>query len=154
MKQLIQRYPITSEVASFFFLLLMMVLTGMVAERLVGPHEAERMRREIVELFGRYHPFFIIVFFPWIETLLFQALPAVIGQINELKPVRRWLIIVVPFGLAHYDSGAVTGMLFNGLSAGVILGYTYLKYMPRSHYRAMLVTWMLHAAGNACAYLT
>lgn len=154
MKQLIQRYPITSEVASFFFLLLMLVLTGMVAGKLVGLHEMERISREITELFGRYYPFFLIVFLPWIETLLFQALPAVIGQIYIQQPVWRWVIIVVPFGLAHYDPSAVVGTLFNGFSGGVIFGYIYLKYMPRSHYRAMLVTWMLHAAANACAIFT
>lgn len=153
MKQLIQRYPITSEVASFFFLLFLMLLTGAAAGQLVGQREAERILREAVELFGRYHLFFLVGFFPWIETLLFQALPVVIGQIYIRQPVWRWLIIVVPFGLAHYDSSAVVGTLFNGLSGGVILGYAYLKYMPRSHYRAMLVTWMLHAAGNACAFL-
>jgi len=154
MKQLIQRYPITSEVASFFFLLSMILLTGMMAGQLAGQHEAERMLREALGLFGRYHLFFLIGFLPWIETLLFQALPAVIGQIYIRQPVWRWLIIVVPFGLVHYDPSAVLGTLFNGLSGGVILGYAYLKYMPRSHYRAMLVTWMLHAAGNACAFLT
>jgi hypothetical protein len=94
------------------------------------------------------------VFFPWIETLLFQALPAVIGQIYIRQPVWRWLIIVVPFGLAQYDPSVAVGTLFNGLGVGVILGYAYLKYMPHSHYRAILVTWMLHAAGNACAYFT
>ena len=154
MKQLIQRYPITSEVANFFFLLFMLLLTGMVAGEFVGHREAERMHREAVELFGRYHLFFLIGFFPWIETLLFQALPAVIGQIYIRQPVWRWLIIVVPFGLAHYDSSAVLGTLFNGFTGGVIFSYTYLKYMPRSHFRAMLVIWMLHAAANACAFLT
>lgn len=154
MKQFIQRYPISSEVARFFFLLLLMVLTGMVAEKLVGRHEAERMRLEFLDLFGRYYPFFIIAFLPWIETLLFQALPAVIGQIYIRQPVWRWLIVVVPFGLAHYDPSAVAGMLLNGLCGGFILGYVYLKYMPRSHYLAMLLTWMLHAASNGCALLT
>jgi hypothetical protein len=154
MKQLIQRYPLSSEVASFLFLLLMLLFTSMVADQLMGQREAERLLRETVALFGRYHVFFLVVFGPWLETLLGQALPAVIGQVYIRQPVWRWLIIVVPFGLCHYESSAVVGSLFNGLGGGIILGYVYLKYMPRSHYRAILVTWMLHASANACILLS
>lgn len=118
MKQRIQRYPIASELASFFFLLLMMLVTGFVGGQFAG-NATERINHELMTL-----------------------------------AMWRWLIIVVPFGLAHYDSSAVAGTLFNGLSGGVILGYIYLKYMTLSHYRAMLGTWLLHATANACVFLT
>jgi hypothetical protein len=152
MKQRNQRYPITSDVASFFFLLLMMLVTGFVAGLLEGAAR-DRIFIENIAGFGSYYPFFIILFFPMVETLLFQALPAVVSQIYIRQQVWRWLIIVVPFGLAHYNSEAISGTLFNGLTGGIILGYIYLKYMERSHCRAMLVTWSLHAATNACAIL-
>jgi hypothetical protein len=154
MRQLIQRYPITGEVVSFFFLLFVMLCTSMLAGQLVGRHEMERMHQELLAVFGRHYPFFLIALFPWIETLLFQALPAVIGQIYISQPAWRWLILAVPFGLVHYDSSAVVGSLFGGLSGGVILGYSYLRYMPSSHFLPMLVTWLLHALANACILLT
>jgi len=151
-KHLAQRYPAASEVAWFFVLLLMLLFVDHVATGLYGDLPGRGSFKRMSDV-GTYLAFLLIVFFPLMETLLYQGLPAWIGQCYARKRLWRWAIVVVPFGLAHYRPEAVGGSLFFGFGAGIIFGYIYLQHMTRSHARAILMTWALHAAINGCVML-
>lgn len=107
--------------------------------------------QRLEQSFGRYGVFFLVFFVTWIETLLFQSLPGLVCQLYVSSAAVRRAAMVVPFGLAHLDPATIAGSLLNGFVGGAIFAHAYLRYMQQSHYRAMLLTWLLHATSNAIA---
>lgn len=103
---------------------------------------------------GTYAPFLIGLFFPFIETLLLQALPAIIAQIYIELLWQRWALVVVPFALLHVQSVAPLASLVHGFSGGFVMGYMYIRYMNESHHKAICMTWLLHATHNLIALST
>jgi hypothetical protein len=149
MKKILQTSPYLADAAFFFLLLVCLVVSGMVAYALQSGY---LLNDELAKVTGKYTLFLLALFFPFIETLLWQFLPALIGQIYVKTAWMRWMLIVLPFALMHYASEAPLASLLNGFSGGIILGWMYLRYMNESHYKAMLLTFLLHAANNMLAF--
>jgi membrane protease YdiL (CAAX protease family) len=151
-KHLAQRYPATSEVAWFLGLLVLLLFVDHLATGLYGELPGRSPAKQVSDV-GIDLALLLIVFFPLMETLLYQGLPAWIGQCYARKRLWRWVIMVAPFGLAHYRSEAAGGSLVFGFGAGIIFGYIYFQHMARSHARAIWMTWALHAAINGWVML-
>lgn len=96
---------------------------------------------------------FVAIFFaPVIETLLFQALPAMVGRRFALSNAFLFGIVVVPFSLLHLIPAALLPSSINGFVGGLSLGLCYIVCMSRSHFHAFSVTAAVHALHNATVF--
>lgn len=133
----------------FFFLLIVAFLCAQIT--LFFMPKDYTPNSEVLNGAGKYAPFLLGLLSPLIETLLSQALPALIGQMYLKRLYQRWLIIVIPFSLLHFAAAAPLASLLHGFFGGLILGYMYFRYMDKSHYKAILMTWLLHSSINLLA---
>jgi hypothetical protein len=143
--------PYLIEIFYFSVMLCFLLISGWVVNYFMPPDYS--LNNEALKLSGGYAPLLLVVVGPMIETLLLQSLPGLIAQINNLDSWRRFLLFVLPFSVLHFIPEIPLLSLFNGLSAGVTFAFVYLRYIDKSHYKAIFATWLLHSGNNLLAFL-
>ena len=92
----------------------------------------------------------IVVFAPFFETLLFQALPVMVARRCGLPFWAQVATSVVPFAAAHFTINWSTG-LFAGIVSGFYLAFTYARWREVSFRTAFWMTAAMHAIHNGIA---
>lgn len=100
---------------------------------------------------GAVFPYFVIFLIRALETLICQALPALLLDILCVPAPTRIIAITLPFAFGHVMPDLVIPSLINGISGGLILGICYLVCQRKSCCYAIVVTLFVHAAHNAAA---
>jgi hypothetical protein len=128
-------------------------LEGLIASILVGvPLMAlGASKRDAPESLG---PWLIgaVVVIPWLETLVYQALPIGLCRWFGLGTVVQVIISTSLFFAAHLTLGLSSGIAA-GLIGGFYLAFTYVRWRRRSWWTAIWVTSLSHAIGNALVSL-
>lgn len=88
-----------------------------------------------------------VVIGPLIETVIFQFLPLEIGRSLRWPRILRFVLSIVPFGLAHHRAGLPT-MIGAGIVGGFFFAFTYDRWRRESLAVAVLMTVLLHSSFN------
>ncbi|MEO7413668.1 MAG: CPBP family glutamic-type intramembrane protease [Opitutaceae bacterium] len=89
----------------------------------------------------------IVVFAPFFETLIFQALPVMIARSCRFSFWSQVLASVLPFAAVHFLINWSTG-LFAGVMSGFYLAFTYARWRQVSFRSALWMTAGMHAIHN------
>lgn len=111
--------------------------------------DAPDLKNGELSVLGELFPYFVIFLVPALETMVCQALPAILMDIFSLAAQFRVVAITLPFAFGHIVPNLVIPSLINGIAGGLILGVCYLVCQRKSHWYAILVTVFVHAAHNA-----
>lgn len=93
----------------------------------------------------------VTVVAPIVETLLFQLLPFHIAQSRRWTGSARVSAMIIPFAIAHESGGYIA--VANAAFGGSILTLTFHIWAARSIQSAVFMTFFVHAAANAMAFI-
>lgn len=97
-------------------------------------------------------PLFVVVWGPFLETLLFQSLPIGFCRCLYFGRGVQMTASIALFFLAHLIKGVVSG-IGAGLIGGFYLAFTYVRWRRRNWWTAFWVTWASHAINNGLYFL-
>lgn len=89
----------------------------------------------------------IVIFAPFFETLLFQALPTMIARACGLGFWGQVMSSLVPFAAVHFTINWGAG-IFAGLITGFYVAFTYVHWRKESFSSALWMTVGMHALHN------
>tara|TARA_B100001250_G_C19495006_1_gene654807 strand:+ start:58 stop:543 length:486 start_codon:yes stop_codon:yes gene_type:complete len=137
-------------ILSFFLFWALITVNGVVFNEIVQYFDIQTgFDNEVFDSSAKVKFIFIVLIFPFLETLIFQHWPA---RIIDYFGGKNYLIVLVTsilFGLYHFYSWIY---IIFGLCAGVIFILFYLRMKKYSFY-PLLMTFLLHAAHNGVGFV-